>query len=297
MIITLLKGGLGNQMFQYAMARRLALRHGTVLALDLRSLLAPAPGDSVRPFELDQFHVVAQLAAESDAVELSGRYKGNLQRYLTGVRRMTGRARFRVNCYSERSFQFSPEVLLLPSDTYLDGFWQSERYFADVESHIRQEFRLRHPPGEESKKAAEKIKRVEAVSLHVRRGDFITNPSAANFHGSCSLDYYRLAVEIVTGCIASPHFFVFSDDLDWAQRELQLSHPHSFVDHNGPDAAHEDLWLMSLCKHNIIANSSFSWWGAWLNQNDRKVVIAPRNWFRNPDIDTSDLIPSSWIRI
>ncbi len=297
MIITLLKGGLGNQMFQYAMARRLALKHGTDLALDLRSLLDPAPGDSPRPFELGHFNIVAQPATLRDVVEMSGRYSGSIQRILVGVRRLVGLARFRVNCYTERCFQFSPEELTMSDATYLDGFWQSERYFMDVEPHIRQEFTLRHLPCEDSRKLADFIESVEAVSLHVRRGDYITNPSTANYHGTCSLEYYRQAVDMIAGYLANPYFFIFSDDQSWVQSELHLSHPHSFVANNGPAHAHDDLWLMSLCNHNIIANSSFSWWGAWLNQYDKKIVIAPRNWFRNPDIDTSDLIPANWIRI
>jgi hypothetical protein len=197
----------------------------------------------------------------------------------------------------EQSFCFDPEVLQLHDNIYLVGYWQSERYFADIREVLLQEFTVASPLSGRNRALADAITGCNAVSMHIRRGDYVSNATTAAFHGVCDLDYYESAIEQIDTFVDQPHIFVFSDDHAWTRQHLHLQGKVTYVDHNDPDQGHEDMRLMSLCKHNIIANSTFSWWGAWLNRNPNKTVIAPRCWFADASIDTSDLIPSSWIRL
>ena len=136
-----------------------------------------------------------------------------------------------------------------------------------------------------------------SISLHVRRADYVTNPQANQFHGVSSMEYYNKAIHKIKSIISEPHFFIFSDDITWAKQNMIIDCPTTFVSHNGPDKNYDDLRLMSFCKHHIIANSSFSWWGAWLAMNKNKVVIAPTRWFNSPDRNTKDVIPENWFSI
>jgi hypothetical protein len=180
---------------------------------------------------------------------------------------------------------------------YLEGYWQSPKYFFDIKNIIGYEFTVKTGPDQVNKELMEKISQVEAVSVHVRRGDYVSNPATGNYHGVCSLDYYRTAVATITGRVRQPHFFIFSDDPAWAEKNLSVIGPKTVIERNGPERGHEDMRLMSLCRHHIIANSSFSWWGAWLCEKTDKIVISPKRWFKKEDIDTKDLVPESWIRI
>ena len=144
---------------------------------------------------------------------------------------------------------------------------------------------------------AEQISSSTPVSIHIRRGDYVNDSHTNSVHGTCGLDYYQNAMKLISGRVDKPTFFCFSDDIEWAKNKLHAQYPIIYVDHNGLDNASEDMRLMSQCKHNIIANSSFSWWGAWLNSNPDKIVIAPTKWFQKEDYDTRDLIPAGWIRL
>ena len=146
------------------------------------------------------------------------------------------------------------------------------------------------------KKVLEDINTTNSIAIHVRRGDYVSVESVAQTHGVCSLNYYRRAIDFVTHKVENPQFFIFSDDPEWVSEHLSTGYPTSYVIHNGPEEAFQDLRLMSLCQHQIIANSSFSWWGAWLNKNAEKIVIAPRRWFLDKR-NTSDMCPENWNRI
>jgi hypothetical protein len=196
--------------------------------------------------------------------------------------------------FREKSFDFDSSVLSLPDNTYLNGYWQSHRYFDDIADVIRAETIPSHAAGPRDIAIKEAIDATEAGSVHVRRGDYVTQKAAATAHGACSLDFYRAALAKVGSVVCKPHFFIFSDDAEWARRNISPPGPSTFVDHNGPEAAFQDLRLMSLCKHHVIANSSFSWWGAWLNPRERKLVVSPRNWFADSR-PTGTLTPSTWI--
>jgi hypothetical protein len=282
MIATRLMGGLGNQMFQYAVGRRLAIRRGTELVLDLSYLVNQPRGDVPRHFEIDCFHIVGKRATEP----LDG---GRVQRLLR-LGRSSAFRRLR-----ERGVQFQPAVLESPDNTLLIGYWQSEKYFKDEEAQIRRDFAFAAALSPEKSAVARTIGE-NAVSAHIRRGDYVSHPAASKFHGLLPLEYYERAAAVITNRTKDPHFFVISDDPAWCRSHIKLPGATTFVG-DTPGPGHEDMQLMSLCRHHIIANSSFSWWGAWLNERHDKIVVAPRRWFTDESRDTRDLVPESWIRL
>jgi hypothetical protein len=289
MIISRLSGGLGNQMFQYAAGRRLALARRTELKLDLSLLDDPRRVRTLRSYELDAYPICAELAtAEELALALARRRSLGAR-----IARRLGRRSAAI----ERHFHFDPEVRDLPDDTCLEGYWQSERYFKDVATFVRRELTLERPAAGRNALMLERIQTCNAVSLHVRRGDYVTDPEANATHGLCPPGYYRDAARYVSERVADPVYFLFSDDPEWTRSHLDLPGETVVVDHNGPESGCEDLRLMSRCRHHVIANSTFSWWGAWLDPDPDKLVIAPKQWFQDGARDSADLVPESWIRL
>lgn len=285
MVICRLIGGLGNQLFQYAAARRIALKNDWPIKLDVGGFRAYKR----RPYALGHFRIVEDFASPEEVERLKRSPWGRmLQRILPAVPRTDVR---------ERHFHFDDRVHDVTSSVYLTGYWQSPRYFSDVAEIIRSEFTLKAPATGQNARALDLIVGTESVAVHVRRGDYVTNPKARRFHGSCTLDYYRRALAEISLRIHKPRFFVFSDDPGWTRAHLVVPDPVVFVEHNGPDRAHEDLRLMRTCRHHIIANSTFSWWGAWLGAHPDQLVIAPDSWFASGNKDTRDLYPSSWVRM
>lgn len=286
MIIIKLKGGLGNQMFQYACAKHLAERNNDILKLDLGWYRGGiAAGDTVRSYGLDRFAISAQEASK-DEIRSSGGRPSAAARL---IKKIINRLR------PIDSYIFDPKILERKGDAYLEGFFQSERYFKDIEFIIRNEFQLKDIMGRAAHAVSEEIERSNAVGIHVRRGDYVSSESASAFHGICSPEYYRMAIERISRQVDSPTFFVFSDDIEWVKEHIEI--PNAVYVSNDNIADYEELILMSKCKHNIIANSSFSWWGAWLNANQNKIVIAPKQWVTDPRVDTRDAVPEGWIRI
>lgn len=278
MIYTRFHGRTGNQMFQYAAARALALRNGAEVALDDRLAIARGERSLTRVFDL-KFADAPKLPPAQNHSKL--RY--NLWRYF-------GRS---PKFYREPKLAFNEETLSQPDNTYLHGYWQSEKYFLDQADVIREDFSFPQASGKNAE-LAEKIKETNSVSLHLRRGDYISNPS----HVVCAQPYYDAALaELISRLDQDPKIFVFSDDPDWARVNLKLPGTPIFVAHNGEEHDYEDMRLMSLCKHNIIANSSFSWWGAWLNQNKDRNVIAPKFWFGKEKLSNPDIWAQGWIKV
>jgi hypothetical protein len=180
-------------------------------------------------------------------------------------------------------------------NVYLHGFWQSEKYFKNIEGIIRSEFSLKDSLSQKTLEVSKKITtKQNTVSLHIRRGDYVTDIKTHNFLGLCSPDYYKKCVSHLGDALGNLNIFVFSDDPVWARENLIFDHHLDFVDHNDIKHAYEDMYLMSLCEHNIIANSSFSWWGAWLNNNKNKKVFAPRKWIVNTNHTDLDVVPEDW---
>ena len=293
MIIVRLIGGLGNQLFQYATARHLSVMHNTELKLDIRAF----EGYRLRKYSLAAFNIKEVFASHDEILSLASKEKKGVSKYLFRVTKLLQHPRSRTVFREHRVSPYNASILKTSSNLYLDGYWQSEKYFVDVKDIILSEFTLQAKPSHLSLELASQISKTQSISLHIRRGDYISNSNTNKLHGTTSLDYYKQSANFFAQEIASPHFFVFSDDPDWVVKNLNLEFPTTFVTHNDALTNYEDLWLMSLCKHNIIANSSFSWWAAWLNSNPNKIVIAPEKWFNSSDIETKDLVPQEWLRI
>lgn len=288
MIQMRLKGGLGNQLFQYALGRHLSLIHKSPLLLDITSF----DGDMLRNYSLDAFNICAQIAPP--------RFKNTLPRRLINKIQLT--KLFNYFCPSEsfileNKFAFEPEILNCPEDSYLDGYWQSHRYFDAIAPIIRSDLTLKYPLSEYLAILESEIRSTNSVSIHVRRGDYANNPATTTYHGLCSLDWYQQAFDKMQALVADAKYFVFSDDPDWVKANLKLNVPTIYIFPSADGQEAQDLYLMSQCQHHIIANSSFSWWAAWLNPNIKKNIIAPKIWFSGADHDTRDLIPNDWIRI
>lgn len=295
MIIVKLQGGLGNQMFQYAIGRRLSLLKQSTLKLDLSFLndKNPTAHYTIRNYELDPYNLVCDF---SKYVETEHFYRSNL---LSKIKRKLGS----LMLVNEKGYKFNPEILELKGNIYLNGYWQSEKYFEAIRSNLLSEFSLQNSLLNklESDKSLKRIKELinstNSVSVHFRRGDYVSDAVTSQFHGTCSINYYQNAIKQIATQISNPHFFLFTDDPDWvkSQKIIEDFQTTLAVTSN----MHLDMYLMSLCKHNIIANSSFSWWGAWLNRNEDKLVIAPKTWYAKDELNqqSQDLIPQNWIRL
>jgi hypothetical protein len=292
MVILKLQGGLGNQMFQYAIGRIVAEKNEVDLLLDNSFFedQEKKTGFTPRQFELEVFKPKYRLADKK--IVKSFFTESQVRR----LRKYLGLSYKKV--YREEVCYFDISILSLSIPVYLDGYFQSEKYFKGNESLIKNIFDFPHLEGSYFKEILQSIKIEESVSVHFRRGDYIQDEVIGNFHGICTLDYYKNAIGYMIEELKSPHFFVFSDDIDWVEQQLSgLVTNITFVKGNSDSKSWTDMMLMSNCKHHIIANSSYSWWGAWLNQNPDKIVIAPKKWFNDPLICTKNLVPESWIRI
>lgn len=292
MVISQILGGLGNQMFQYAAGRALALAKNSRLLLDLRAFETYTLHNG---FEIDRvFFAPVDVATEADVNQLLGWRSGSVIRKL--LKRTRSPLLHGPHLAIEPHFNYWPGLSEGTVPCYVMGYWQSEKYFKEFEQTIRADFKFKVSLSDENRETANHMRSCNSVSLHVRRGDYITHAPTAKILNTCSIDYYRKAIACITEKIPLPHFFVFSDDQLWARNNLDIPFPVEYVDRNRGSHSHIDLQLMSLCKHQIIANSSFSWWGAWLNENPNKIVIAPHDWFCN-GLNDNDLIPQQWIRL
>jgi hypothetical protein len=280
MIIAKLMGGMGNQMFEYAMARHLAYKHNTELKLDISSYKT----DPLREYELQHFKITASLATISDMKQITSRFLRFLKRN-------------NIKVFKEKIFHFDSSALSLPDNTYLQGYWQSEKYFKDIEDIIRKEFRIKKMLPSKFKSLQSHINATNSISLHVRHSDYLTNPERKKIHGILPITYYKKAIDTIKNKVNNPIFYIFSDDMTWVKTNIKFTNQVIYVDRDESQNWIADFNLMSLCKHHIIANSTFSWWAAWLCENKNKIVIAPKKWFRSKTFDTSDLIPNQWIRL
>lgn len=275
MVITRLVGGLGNQLFQYAFGRKVASQNGVPLKLDISCY----DNNPSRKYGLKHFKVMESFASPEEIESVKAECS-------------------LVEPY-EQFYTFNPQALLLPASVYLDGFWVNEKYFQGIEPWIRQEFSLKEELDPGNREMANLISASQSVALHIRRGDLLTDPLANQNLGVCPLEYYYRATKEIASFIPNPHFFVFSDDWDWfwALEIIKVNYQVTFVTLNREADCHKDLYLMSLCKHHIIANSTFSWWGAWLAPDPQKMIIAPEKWAATDDLNTLDVTPPAWRRM
>ena len=274
-----ISGGLGNQMFQYAAGRAFALRHGAQLKLDTSFYGRKRH----RRFELDAFPIEAEVA-----------HTAKVGRFFSETRRLRDKLRSSKQVYREPHFHFDDNFRTLPLGVTLEGYFQSERYFAEHDEMIRIELAPPVPHDEGVQTIAREMTDCSATSLHVRRGDYVTNAKASQMYCACGMDYYRDAMERIPG---NDPVYVFSDDIAWAKENLPPAKPLVFPNPGVSSTALSDLWLMTQATHHIIANSTFSWWGAYLAGPGRGLSIAPKRWFTDESIDDGDLIPDGWIRL
>jgi Glycosyl transferase family 11 len=281
MIAVRLMGGLGNQMFQYAAGRRLADALGVRLVLDLSRLRNQPAGETPREFQLDCFRIRADLSeSKIETSRLRPRWLRRSKRPLLVI---------------ERGYPINRRVLRARDGTLLVGYWQSEKYFADDADAIRRDFTLQEPLSPYKQALADQVDD-RTVAVQIRRTDYITHATTAKMIGALPLSYYERAAAEIAEIVTSPRFLVISDDPRWCEENLDLGHPTTIVERT-PAGDHEDMILLSMCRHFVIANSSFGWWGAWLSESPEKRVIAPRRWFADASIDARDLVPEGWIRL
>jgi hypothetical protein len=288
MIVVRLIGGLGNQMFQYALARHLAIKTNSVLKLDISDLMKKEKNlnHTHRDFELNNFKIKAEIANSNEISE----FKSKKIRFITKlILKLFPNINFLTSIIIEKKITYNKWILKYKGNKYLDGYWQSESYFKDIRSQLLEDFTLTNLENDNISDIVKEIKNNDSVSLHIRRGDYISKYS--NYYYTQTPNYYYQAVAIIKEKNPNIKVFIFSDEIEWAKENIQLDVEVFFVK---PNKSYEDIYLMSLCKHNIIANSTFSWWGAWLNNNQNKICIAPKNWYKNPKMKT-DLIPKNWI--
>jgi hypothetical protein len=289
-VVVRLVGGLGNQMFQYAAARSVSYRLGADLRLDLSWFGA----DPDRQFALSPFHVKAEIIPAEHSKPLRS---GAIIRYGRRLLRLLCPNQGGIPVFMEHSFEFDPAIDQVVAPVLLEGYFQSEKYFNSIREHIAQDFSLHGAPSPRAEKILRDIRQCDAICVHIRRGDYVNNSAANAYHGVCSLDYYKSGLEEVIKGLESPHCFVFSDDMAWVRHNFETKIPTTLVDIHGVTEAHEDLRIMAACKRFVIANSSLSWWGAWLGSREGKIVVAPRQWFKGGKNSTTDLIPENWIQL
>ncbi|MFN8260295.1 MAG: alpha-1,2-fucosyltransferase [Chitinophagales bacterium] len=296
MIIVQLRGGLGNQMFQYAFGRYLSLKRNTTLVLDTSFLQSKLPIKRLATqmqYELHIFNVQAALKTNL--------FSSNMLLYPLAKAEYMIREKINSRRYQlvrETDFPFHPEFLHIDDNSYLIGNFQSEQYFKQVEQDIRKDFSFNHEMDHENLQWKNKIEQCNAVSLHVRRGDYLSIAKNAQKFAAVPLSYYQQAVKLIGNQMPDAQFFIFSDDIGWVKENLKIDAKVHFVQNNHTKAAaYMDMRLMSLCRHNIIANSTFSWWAGWLNGYPDKIVISPAKWFEDSSINSKDIYPSEWIKL
>ncbi len=285
-------GGLGNQMFQYAFGLKMALKNNSELKLDTNFYSTQRK----RHFELGVFDIKIKRASNREIAKV--KYGLGISHLINFENFLSFKNKLKPKSYISQSSVFSnPNLLNIAGDIYLDGHWQDERYFKDIENAVREEFTFKPLSDDNNKTMLEKIKKSNSVSVHVRRGDYINNLETKKVHGIDLSGYYLKAVEYINKKLPNPKYFVFSDDIDWCKKHVKYEGEMIFVDINEKESNYEDMRLMGCCKHNIVTNSSFSWWGAWLNNNKDKIVIAPKKWFSIKSPFERDIIPASWIKL
>lgn len=295
MFIINIIGGLGNQMFCYAFAQAIKHHYQTDIALHVGGFEDVKDN---RGFELTNIFKIDDPIIENyreiaHLTNYSQSFSSKLKRKLFGLKETH---------ITEKMHRFDPYMLHLPikKAIFIEGLWQDEYYFRDIEDCIRQKFQFIPPLDSENKMIVEKMHTSNAVSMHIRRGDYVSNPQYANILGNiCGPEYYSKALTELDKTEEDLELFVFSDDIQWVKEHLTCLKDRkvTYIDHNKGLDSYKDMQLMSLCKHNIIANSTFSWWGAWLNGNIDKKVIAPQVWFNDPHLANNHIVPDEWIKI
>jgi hypothetical protein len=290
MVITRLVGGLGNQMFQYAFGRKMALKNNDILKIDTSALgkEKKVKGGFVREYQLNVFNIEENFATSEESEKLRNPY-GIFSKILR---------KFRTKILKENYVDFVPSLLNKKGNFLLDGFFQCEKYFKDIRETLIKDFTFKNGVLSNKVKEFEQSlnNKENSVFLHVRRTDYLVFKGNQKYWGICEPEYYYQAIEHISKQVGDINLFIFSDDIKWVKENLKFNFPATYVSEmNFKD--HEEMYLMSKCDHGIIANSSFSWWGAWLNTNSKRIIVAPTTWVKPEVKGHTDIIPDSWIKI
>lgn len=288
MIVSRIYGGMGNQMFQYAYGRMLAHRHKTAFKIYFDDC-GFGWAEHSKKLTLTKFHIEAEIATEDDRARFICDSTNKLQRAIHKIGRVVKGLHYIGD--GARVHDYHRDALLAPNNSYTDGFWQSEIYFESIAAQIRKEFSIKETLSDHAKQIEQAIKNSNSISMHVRRGDYLEQTQV---YWICDVAYYKRGLKELKRKVEHPTVFVFSNDATWVKENLKLDVPTIVVEHT---AAYEDMHLMSCCKHNISSNSTFGWWGAWLNNNPEKTVFLPERWLADPSIDTSHYTAKGWLRI
>jgi len=289
MIIVKIHYGLGNQLFQYALARSLSIQQGKEFKLDISYFGGEPDKDHPRIYQLCHFNINENIAGpkEIDSFIKPGFLKRRWREIIH-----IGLPYYKKKVVYENGLSFDNDIFHVEDNSYLFGYWQDERYFSAIQDQLRKDLSFKTAPSSLNKEFLQQIEETTSVCIHIRRGDYLTDQSTVTTIGICDLPYYYNAIEIVRSKINNPVFYIFSDEMEWVKREFKIDQPCIYVDHNSQEMAYEDLRLMSACKNHIIANSSFSWWGAWLSNNKDQLVIAPKVWRKQgPEM----YLPKGWV--
>lgn len=273
-----LKGGLGNQMFQYSIAKNLSIKYKTDLVLNTEYFSNIPKGDVPRKYQLDIFNIDKNITIKDKINPL-------------------------LKILEKISLKFFGEKIQIPIANFLlkiglsaklNGYFQSEKYFTDIRDNLLKEFTLAKNLGEEAMKIKNILESKNGIAVNIRRGDYL-RPDYMKIYGTCDMKYYNKAIDYIKNKIENPLFCIFSDDPEWVKKEFKMD--DAIFAGNDILKDYEQMYLMTICKHNIIANSSFAWWGAWLNQNPNKIVIGPKMWLVGKTSDRLNILPKTWIQI
>lgn len=288
MIVVRLMGGLGNQLFQYAAGRQVAELNQTELLLDTTFLTDSPENITHREYELKAFNIAATVAENADLKSFMGHGFSLKERTTLQLLSLGKRKKFKEDGYG-----FNSALLELRGNYYLRGYFQSEKYFKAIAPMLRKELTLKTEFLPVDASLCEQIKQCNSVSIHIRRGDYIRNLSSMDAHGLCSKDYYAKAIACMQEMLGGDlHFYLFTDDENWVRNEMNWDINCTLIANK---TTVEDFYWMSHCRHHIIANSTFSWWAAWLNEHPDKKVIMPKRWTSNLKSEDIDLRPSTWL--
>lgn len=288
MIIVQLKGGLGNQLFQYAAGLSLSMHHHVPLKVDITELSgASKNNDTKRDFDLQQLAMPPIVATVTEINEKT--HQPFVEKYFQKLL-----PPYKRKIYKEASFSFDEHFFHAGKNIYLKGYRQSEQYFLPIANTIKQGFLFKEEVTAKVEPLAVELRQTNSVSVHVRRGDF-ANPLFAAHHGTLDSSYYQTSIHKMQSLIGNCNFYVFTDSPEWVKENLQFPEEAVFVSGNMSTNHFQDFYLISQCRHNIIANSTFSWWAAWLNNNPEKIVIAPQHWFTSKLYNAKDIYASGWL--
>ena len=299
MIVVRLMGGLGNQMFQYATAYALAKRNNTEVKIDVTLLEQNKKHAhekvTHRELDLETFNLKLVFASQKEIDHFNGKVHNNLFGKIINKLGSFSRAK---DLILETGRGFNEHVLNLKDNKCLVGAWQSESYFSDLKEEIKKIFKFKMAIPESSKEIFDQINNVNSVCVNVRRGDYITSPIYSKNIGALQPTYYNSGINWMEEKLSSPHFFVFSDDVEWCKSNIVSKSPLHFIGHEHAGVKFNTyIQLMSKCKHFVISNSTFAWWAAYLGEKENTNVVAPVKWSRSDEFFPKDIIPGRWIKM